>query len=70
MSHIKYTICRSGRYYYNRCLFNHAVKFYGQFIRCVISTDIHEIKAYAEGLGDVLECSLDTIDQIGDGDQR
>ncbi|MDC0581626.1 hypothetical protein OAO54_06195 [Amylibacter sp.] len=70
MSHIKYLICRSGRYYYNRRLFNHAVQFYGQFIRCVISTDIHEIKAYAEGLGDVLECSLDTIDQIGDGDQR
>ena len=35
-----------------------------------MQTDIHEIKAYAEGLGDVLECSLDTIDQIGDGDQR
>ena len=70
MSHIQYTICRSGRYYYNRYLFNHVVQFYGQFIRCVISTDIHEVKAFAEGLGDVLECSLDTIDQIGDGDQR
>ena len=70
MSHIKYIICCSGKYYYNRRLFKHAVQFYGQFIRCVISTDIHEVKAYAEGLGDVLECSLDTIDQIGDGDQR
>ena len=70
MSHIQYTICRSGRYYYIRRLFEHAAQFYGQFIKCVISTDIHEVKAYAERLGDVLECSLDTIDQIGDGDQR
>ena len=28
-------------------------------------TDIHKLKAYAERLGDVAECSLDMIDQIG-----
>lgn len=55
MSHIKYTICRSGRYYYNRRLFEHPVQFYGQFIRCVISSEFYEVKAYAELLGDELE---------------
>ena len=66
MSHIKCTICCSGRYYYNRRLPKHAVQFYGQFIGCVILADIHKLKAYAERLGDVAECSLDMIDQIGD----
>ena len=57
MSHIKYTICRSGSYYYNRRVPNHAVQSYGQFIRCILSTDIHEAKAYAERLSFVLEGS-------------
>ena len=57
MSHIKYTICRSGSYYYNRRVPKHAVQYYGQFIRCILSTDIHEAKAYAERLSDVLEGS-------------
>ena len=35
----------------------HAVKYYGQFIRCLLSTDIQEAKAYAERLSDVLESS-------------
>ena len=55
MSHIKYIICCSGKYYYNRRLFKHAVQFYGQFIRCVISNEFYEVKAYAELLNDVLE---------------
>ena len=35
----------------------HAVQYYGQFIRCLLSTDIHEAKAYADRLSDVLEGS-------------
>ena len=57
MSHIQYTICRSGSYYYNRRVPKHAVQYYGQFIRCILSTDIHEAEAYAERLSDVLEGS-------------
>jgi len=57
VSHIQYTICRSGSYYYNRRVPKHAVQYYGQFIRCLLSTDIHEAKAYAERLSDVLEGS-------------
>ena len=57
MSHIKYTICRSGSYYYNRRVPKYAVQYYGQFIRCILSTDIHEAKAYAERLSFVLEGS-------------
>ena len=57
MSHIQYTICRSGSYYYNRRVPKHAVKYYGQFIGCLLSTDIHEAKAYAERPNDVLDGS-------------
>jgi len=35
----------------------HAVKYYGQFIRCLLSTDIHEAKAYTDRLSEVLEGS-------------
>ena len=35
----------------------HAVQYYGQFIRCLLSTDIEEAKAYANRLSDVLESS-------------
>ena len=41
---IQYTICRSGSYCYNRRVPKHAVQYYGQFIRCILSTDIHEAK--------------------------
>jgi len=57
VSHIQYTICRSGSYYYNRRVPEHAVKYYGQFIGCLLSTDIHEAKAYAERPNDVLDGS-------------
>jgi len=57
VSHIQYTICRSGSYYYNRRVPKHAVKYYGQFIRCLLSTDIHEAKAYTDRLSEVLEGS-------------
>ena len=37
MSQIQYTICRSGRYYYNKRVPIHAVKTYGSFIRQALS---------------------------------
>lgn len=39
MSHIPYTICRSGTYYYNRRVPRHAVLAYGSFIRHSLSPD-------------------------------
>jgi hypothetical protein len=50
VSNIQYTKCRSGRYYYNRRVPKHAVQFYGQFIRYVLSTYIYENKAYIKRL--------------------
>ena len=55
MSHIQYTICRSGSYYYNRRVPKHAIQYYGQFIRYVLSTDIHEAKTYADRLSNILD---------------
>ena len=55
MSHIQYTLCRSGRYYYNRRVPKHAVQSYGSFIRLALSKDPVEAEAYAKRLGNVLE---------------
>ena len=55
MSHIQYTLCRSGRYYYNRRVPKHAVQAYGSFIRLALSKDPVEAEAYAKRLGNVLE---------------
>ena len=55
MSHIQYTLCRSGRYYYNRRVPKHAVQSYGSFIRLALSKDASEAAAYAKRLGNVLE---------------
>ena len=57
MSHIQYTLCRSGRYYYNRRVPKHAVQAYGSFIRLALSKDPVEAEAYAKRLGNVLEVS-------------
>jgi integrase len=57
VSHIPYTICRSGTYYYNRRVPKHAVKAYGLFIRQALSKCPKEAEAYAKRLGDVLEGS-------------
>ena len=57
MSHIQYTICRSGTYYYNRRVPKHAVKAYGPFIRQTLSKCPEEAAAYAIRLGNVLEGS-------------
>ena len=57
MSHIPYTICRSGTYYYNRRVPKHAVKAYGSFIRQSLSQCPDEAAEYAKRLSDVLEAS-------------
>ena len=55
MSHIQYTISRSGTYYYNRRVPKHAVNSYGPFIRQALSKDPLEAEALAKRLSDVLE---------------
>ncbi|MDA8875502.1 tyrosine-type recombinase/integrase [Planktomarina temperata] len=55
MSHIPYTICRSGTYYYNRRVPKHAVNSYGPFIRQALSKDPLEAEALAKRLRNVLE---------------
>ncbi len=57
MSHIPYTIIRSGRFFYNRRVPKHAVGTYGQFIRQALSKDPDKAQAYAERLSKVLEAS-------------
>ena len=57
MSHIPYTLCRSGTYYYNRRVPKHAVRAYGSFIRQALSKCPEEAEAYAKRLSDVLEGS-------------
>ena len=57
MSHIQYTICRSGTYYYNRRVPSHAVGAYGSFIRQALSKCPDEAAEYAKRLGYVLEAS-------------
>ena len=57
MTHIQYTICRSGTYYYNRRVPKHAVKAYGAFIRQSLSQCPEEAAEYAFRLNTVLESS-------------
>ena len=57
MSHIPYTLFRSGTYYFNRRVPKHAVKAYGPFIRQALSKCPEEAHAYAKRLCDVLEGS-------------
>ena len=64
MSHIPYTLCRSGTYYYNRRVPKHAVQAYGSFIRQALSKCPEEAEAYAKRLGNVLEGSWSTTTSI------
>ena len=57
MSHIPYTICRHGTYYYNRRVPKHAVISYGKFIRHSLSSDPQVAAISAERLSAVLEKS-------------
>ena len=64
MSHIQYTICRSGTYYYNRRVPSHAVKAYGSFIRQALSKCPDEAAEYAKLLGYLLEASWSNTTRI------
>ena len=64
MSHIQYTIYRSGTYYYNRRVPKHAVKAYGSFIRHALSKCPDETIKYANRLTNVLESSWCSRKQI------
>ena len=64
MSHIQYTIKRSGSYFYNRRVPKHAVKAYGSFIRQALSKCPKEAGAYAERLSNVLEGSWSKTTEI------
>ena len=64
MSHIQYTICRSGTYYYNRRVPSHAVEAYGSFIRQSLSKCPDEAAEYAKRLGYVLEASWSNTTRI------
>ena len=57
MSHIRYTISRSGTYYYNRRVPSNAVAAYGTHIRHAPSSCPVEAEAYATRLSNVLEAS-------------
>ena len=57
MSHIRYTISRSGTYYYNRRVPSHAVAANGSFIIQALSSCSVEAEAYATCLSNVLEAS-------------
>ena len=64
MSHIPYTLSRSGRFYYNRRVPKHAVQSYGSFIRLALSKDESEAAAYAKRLGNVLEGAWSNTSRI------
>ena len=64
MSHIQYTICRSGTYYYNRRVPKHAVRAYGRFIRKALTNCPEEADVYAKRLSDVLEASWSGRDEV------
>ena len=57
MSHIQYTIRRSGTYYFNRRVPKHVEQAYGKFPRVALSKDPDEAEAYAQRLNTVLEGS-------------
>ena len=60
MSHIQYTISRSGTYYYNRRVPSYAVEAYGTHIRQALSSCPIEAEAYSTRLSNVLEASWAT----------
>ena len=57
MSHIRYSISRSGTFYYNRRVPSHAVAAYGTHIRHALSSCPIEAEAYSTRRSNVLEAS-------------
>ena len=64
MSHIQYTICRSGNYYFNKRVPRHVVKTYGPFIRQALSKCPEEAAACSKRLSNVLEGSWSGTTEI------
>ena len=60
MSHIRYTVRRSGTYYYNRRVPSHAVAAYGTHIRQALSSCPIEAEAFASRLNSALTASWAT----------
>lgn len=57
MSHIQYTIVRSGRIYYNRRVPKHAVSTWGQFIRVALTERSSDAAVYAARLTAALDAA-------------
>ena len=57
MSHIWYTISRSGTFYYNRRVPSHAIATYGTHTRQALSSCPVESESYATRLSNLLEAS-------------
>ena len=57
MSHIQYTIVRSGRFYYNRRVPKHAVSTWGQFIRVGLTDCPSDAAVFAERLTAALDAA-------------
>jgi len=57
MTHILYTIRRSGTCHYNRRVPKHAVKVYGSFIRQALTTSSKEAAELSERISFLLERS-------------
>ena len=64
MSHIQYTISRSGTYYYNRRVPKHAVRAYGSHIRQALSKCSVEAAELSQRLSQVLEGSWNNKAEI------
>ena len=64
MSHIQYTISRSGTYYYNRRVPKHAVGAYGSHIRQALSKCSVEAAELSQRLSKVLESSWNNKAEI------
>ena len=65
MSHIPYTICRHGTYYYNRRVPKHAVGLYGKFIKNPLSSDPQSATISSERLNNLLEASWKSKHSVG-----
>lgn len=60
MSHIPYTISRSGTFYYNRRTPKIAVESYGPYIRLKLGSDIAQVSTMAVRLTETLDASFRT----------
>ena len=58
MSHIRYTIRRTGTYYYNRRVPSHSIAAYRTQIRQILESCPVEAEAYSTRLSNVPEASL------------